>query len=134
MGIIFSMVGCGGPQSGQTIKGSAVMGDESGRISVSGQIQLADLALLKARGIEVIVNNRPDGEAPDQPSHDEVANAAQELGLRYHFIPVSPRGFTEENVAAMQEVLREEDGAIFAYCRSGNRSSILIQAAAQAAP
>ena len=110
------------------------MGDESGRISVGGQIQLADLALLKARGIEVIVNNRPDGEAPDQPSHDEVANAAQELGLRYHFIPVSPRGLTEENVSAMQEVLCEEDGAIFAYCRSGNRSSILIQAAAQAAP
>ncbi|MFZ8974878.1 MAG: beta-lactamase hydrolase domain-containing protein, partial [Pseudomonadales bacterium] len=51
------------------------MSDESGRLSVGGQIQIADLATLKDRGIEVIINNRPDGEAADQPSNEDMAAA-----------------------------------------------------------
>jgi uncharacterized protein (TIGR01244 family) len=116
----------------QLILGTHAMSDESGRLSVGGQIQIADLARLKDRGIEVIINNRPDGEAADQPSNEDMAAAAGALGLAYYYIPVSPRGLTEDNVLAMQTVLREEDGAMFAYCRSGNRSGILLQAAVEA--
>ena len=107
------------------------MNDIAGRVSVGPQIQLADLAVLKAQGIEVVINNRPDGEVADQPSHEAMAEASAALGLSYYFIPVSPRGLTQENVDDMQAALVATSGPVFAYCRSGNRSGILLQAATQ---
>jgi len=107
------------------------MNDVAARVSVGPQIQLADLAVLKAQGVEVVINNRPDGEAPDQPSHEAMAEASAALGLSYYFIPVSPRGLTQDNVVDMQAALAASSGPVFAYCRSGNRSGILLQAATQ---
>ena len=107
------------------------MNDIAGRVSVGPQIQLADLAVLKAQGIEVVINNRPDGEVADQPSHEAMAEASAALGLSYYFIPVSPRGLTQENVDDMHAALVASSGPVFAYCRSGNRSGILLQAATQ---
>ena len=37
-------------------------------VRVSGQIRPEELAALTAEGVTMIVNNRPDGEAPGQPS------------------------------------------------------------------
>ena len=36
-------------------------------VSVSPQISPDDVAAIKAAGFVAIVNNRPDGESPDQP-------------------------------------------------------------------
>lgn len=107
------------------------MNDVAARVSVGPQIQLADLAVLKAQGIEVVINNRPDGEAGNQPTHEAMAEASAALGLDYYFIPVSPRGLTQDNVDDMQAALAAHSGPVFAYCRSGNRSGILLQAATQ---
>ena len=107
------------------------MSEVAARVSVGPQIQLADLAILKEKGIAVVINNRPDGEAADQPNDEAVAAAAAALGLSYYFIPVSPRGLTQDNVDDMQEALAGSAGPVFAYCRSGNRSGILLQAATQ---
>ena len=60
-----------------------------------------------------------------------MAEASAALGLSYYFIPVSPRGLTQENVDDMQAALVATSGPVFAYCRSGNRSGILLQAATQ---
>ena len=60
------------------------MNDIAGRVSVGPQIQLVDLAVLKAQGIEVVINNRPDGEVADQPSHEAMAEASAALGLSYY--------------------------------------------------
>ena len=78
------------------------MNDVAARVSVGPQIQIADLAVLKAQGIEVVINNRPDGEVANQPSHEAMAAASAALGLSYYFIPVSPRGLTQDNVDHMQ--------------------------------
>ena len=107
------------------------MNDVAARVSVGPQIQLADLAVLKAQGFEVVINNRPDGEVANQPSHEAMAAASAALGLSYYFIPVSPRGLTQDNVDHMQAALAASSGPVFAYCRSGNRSGILLQAATQ---
>ena len=107
------------------------MNDVAARVSVGPQIQLDDLAVLKAQGIEVVINNRPDGEVLDQPSHEAMAAASAALGLSYYFIPVSPRGLTQDNVDDMRAALAASSGPVFAYCRSGNRSGILLQAATQ---
>ena len=50
------------------------------QVQISGQIQLTDLDALKAAGIGTVINNRPDGEAPDQPSSQEVEAKAAGIG------------------------------------------------------
>ena len=56
---------------------------------VSGQIAPADVAEAAALGVTLIVNNRPDGEEPGQPSGAEIEAAAVAAGLEYRHIPVS---------------------------------------------
>ena len=109
--------------------GDNTMSDANDQVQLSGQIQLTDLDALKAAGIGTIINNRPDGEAPDQPSSAEVEAKALALGMRYFYVPVSPRGITVENVADMRAALDQAEGGIFAYCRTGNRSGIVLAAA-----
>ena len=92
------------------------------RVSVAPQIAPEDVAAIRAAGFTTVVNNRPDGEEPGQPTGDAIAAACTDAGLAYHAIPVTHAGFTHPQVVAMIEVLGEADGAVFAYCRSGTRS------------
>lgn len=90
-------------------------------LSVAPQIDPADMPAIKAAGFVAIVNNRPDGEEPGQPSGDEVRAAAQAAGLAYAEVPVTHAGFSHPQLDAMAQVL-EADGPVLAYCRSGTRS------------
>ncbi len=94
-------------------------------VSVSGQIRPEDVATLKAAGFVAIVNNRPDGESPDQPSGAEIAAAAAAAGLTYHAIPLGREGVSPEMVAQTKAVLEGSAGPVFCYCRSGTRSTTL---------
>jgi uncharacterized protein (TIGR01244 family) len=94
-------------------------------VSVSGQIQPGDVATLKDLGFTTIVNNRPDGEAPDQPSGAEIEAAAEAAGLAYHAIPLGRDGVNPDLVARTKAVLEGSDGKVFCYCRSGTRSTTL---------
>jgi uncharacterized protein (TIGR01244 family) len=91
----------------------------------SPQIDLADIAEAQARGIGLILNNRPEGEADDQVPGTQVEAAARAAGLDYLAIPVSPGGFSEEQVQAMSDALDGAQGPVLAYCRSGTRSTLL---------
>lgn len=95
------------------------------RVSVSGQIQPEDVAALKALGFVAIINNRPDGESPDQPGGAEIEAAAQAAGLAYHAIPLGREGVSPQMVAETRSVLEGSDGPVFAFCRSGTRSTTL---------
>jgi uncharacterized protein (TIGR01244 family) len=90
---------------------------------VSGQIEPSDLLRIAAAGVGTIVNNRPDGEEPGQPSSQEMEVAAKAAGLRYRHIPVAG-GFSQAQVEAMAEALQGE-GDVLAFCRSGTRSTFL---------
>ena len=94
-------------------------------ILVAGQIEPGDVAAAKAAGVTTIVNNRPDGEAPGQPAGAEIAAAARSSGLRYVAIPITQAGFSREQIDAMTNALRDSDGAVLAFCRSGTRSTLL---------
>ena len=94
-------------------------------VTVSGQIQPDDVAAIKAAGFTTIVNNRPDGEAPGQPSGAEIEAAAKAAGLAYHFIPLGRDGVKPEMVEKTREVLEGSAGPVFCYCRSGTRSTTL---------
>lgn len=98
----------------------------------SPQIGPGDVAEAKARGIALIVNNRPEGEAADQVPGAAIEAAARSAGIEYRAIPVSHAGFSEEQVRAMTAAIDEAGGPVLAYCRSGTRSS-LLWALAQAA-
>ncbi|XUU61641.1 TIGR01244 family sulfur transferase [Erythrobacter sp. HA6-11] len=91
----------------------------------SPQISPADLALAAEKGVTLVINNRPDGEAPDEPQGPEIEAAANTAGMQYLAIPIGHSGFSEPQVEAMQEALAANSGKTLAYCRSGTRSTFL---------
>ena len=93
-------------------------------IFVSGQLQPADITEAAARGVTMIVNNRPDGEQPGQPASTSLQAVAEEAGLAYRHIPVSG-GVSPDQVAAMAEALDTADGPVLAFCAVGMRSTTL---------
>lgn len=68
------------------------------RMAVAGQIGPADVAEAAKGGYNTVVNNRPDGEAPDQPPGEAIAAAAAAAGLDYHYLPVAPGGLDRKSV------------------------------------
>ena len=99
--------------------------------AVSPQISAADVGVAAARGFTLIVNNRPDGEAPGQPTGASVEAAARDAGLDYIHIPIAGRPSAEQ-VEAMRAAVDGATGKALAYCRSGTRS-IVAWALGQAA-
>ena len=93
-------------------------------VFVSGQIQASDVAEYAARGVTIIVNNRPDGEEADQPPAAEIEAAARAAGLDYVHIPVS-NALSDDKVAAMGEALANAEGNALLFCKSGTRSAYL---------
>lgn len=94
-------------------------------ISVSAQISPEEIPALKEAGFRAIICNRPDGEAADQPSFHELAEAADKLGLETRYIPIVAGKVSDEDAASFANALRELPGPVLAYCRSGTRSATL---------
>ena len=93
--------------------------------TVSPQIELADLAEIKAAGYAMVINNRPDGEIPAALHTHQMRQAAEALGLVYVANPVIGGALTMANVTAQAEAMTQAKGPVYAYCASGNRCSIL---------
>ena len=97
----------------------------SDRVWASPQIDEQDVAEAAERGFAMIVNNRPDGEAPGQPEGSAIAAVAGRSGLDYRAIPITQAGFSMPQVEAMVAALDEARGPVLAFCRSGTRSTLL---------
>lgn len=94
-------------------------------VLASGQIAPQDLDRAKKLGVTAVVNNRPDGESPDQPDGQAIAEGARARGMEYAAIPIDHTGFGHEQVVALERLLDENDGKVLMYCRSGTRSTLL---------
>lgn len=94
---------------------------------VSPQITAGDVREAQQEGFSAIVCNRPDGEAQDQPPAAEIRAACERAGLQFVELPMVGPNCTREMVDRLQQLLAGTD-KVLAYCRSGNRSSILYQA------
>jgi len=96
-------------------------------ISVAGQLQPDEMALLAAEGVRSVINNRPDGEEPGQPTSEQMQAAAIAAGLTYLHAPIS--GLPDDDcVASVQRLLGDEqpaDTRTVLFCRSGMRSAIV---------
>jgi uncharacterized protein (TIGR01244 family) len=89
---------------------------------VAPQLSAEDFAAARAQGIRTVINNRPDGESPDQLADEEARKAAEAAGLDYVYAPTPTGGMTEEHVEAMRAAIAAHEGPFLAYCRSGTRS------------
>lgn len=94
------------------------------KVAVSGQVHPEDLPDLARAGVRTLINNRPDGEEPGQPSAADLADAARKAGLAYHEIPIA-RGFPDAAVQDMADALETSPGPALAFCKSGTRSTYL---------
>ena len=97
----------------------------SNELSVASQIATTDVASLAALGFKSIIDNRPDGEGADQPSFSEIDRVAKASGLVARYIPVVPGKITDDDVAAFEAAQSEMPKPIFAFCRTGTRSTTL---------
>ena len=91
---------------------------------VGGQVAPEDVPDLKAQGITMLVNNRPDNEDPGQPFSADIEAAAKAAGLEYRHIPIR-YGIGPSDVEAMRNAMHATgEGKLLAFCRSGNRSAL----------
>lgn len=93
--------------------------------AVSPQITPEDLVLVKDAGFTTVIDNRPDSEVPGSLHADEMRAAAEALGLSFVTNPVVGGAMTMDNVTAQRAAIDAATGPVFAYCASGNRSSVV---------
>jgi sulfide:quinone oxidoreductase len=97
-------------------------------LSVSGQIEIADIGLLAKEGVEVVLCNRPDNEEAKQPSFSVLAAAANAAGIEAIALPFKAGEMQSAQVEEMTRLL-QRGKRLHAFCRSGNRSFCLYAAA-----
>lgn len=90
-------------------------------LRVSGQIALDDVQQGAAEGITRIINNRPDGEDPDQPTSAQVESAARAAGIAYVHAPVT--GIPDAGTVSRVGHALSQGGSTWMFCRSGMRST-----------
>jgi len=91
----------------------------------SPQVTPQEISEAAAMGIALVVNNRPDDEAPGQPASADIEAATRAAGMDYLAIPVGSSGFSEPQVEQLQDALASAQGPVLGFCRSGTRSTLL---------
>jgi uncharacterized protein (TIGR01244 family) len=91
---------------------------------IGGQLAPDQVAGLRAQGVTMLVNNRPDNEDEGQPLSSALEAAARAAGIDYRHIPIR-FGIGPSDVEAMRQAIHAAgDGKLLAFCRSGNRSAL----------
>lgn len=88
---------------------------------VSPQITPSEARAAAEAGVVLIINNRPDGEQPGQPSSAEIEAAARDAGAAFLALPFVGRP-SEAQARAQAEAVAGAGGPVLAFCRSGTRS------------
>lgn len=94
-------------------------------LSVTPQIEIAEVADLAACGFKSIIGNRPEGEGPDQPAWSSLVAEAERHGMSARQIPVVPGQIGADDVECFADALRDLPTPIAAFCRTGTRSAML---------
>jgi sulfide:quinone oxidoreductase len=97
-------------------------------LSISGQLEVTDMEQLLQEGVAVVICNRPDKEADDQPLFSELAAAANACGIEAINVPFKSGEMDSTHVAKMVN-LQKQGVRVHAFCRTGNRSLNLYAAA-----
>lgn len=98
----------------------------SDSFSATSQLTPDDIAQAAREGYKAIVNNRPDGEGgPDQPTSDACRAAAEQAGLHYHYIPMTPDRLSLDLIEEFRQAIEDGPRPVLAHCKSGARSTAL---------
>ena len=95
----------------------------TGDIAVTDQLQLDNVAGVQAQGFATLIDLRPDGEAPDQPTSDDVRLAAGRTGLFFAYVPVPHGDIPSSTVDALARALNATPKPALLYCRTGRRAA-----------
>lgn len=94
-------------------------------IGAAPQLTPQDMPAVAAAGYRVVINNRPDGEVPGQPTSEEMEAAAEEAGLEYHYYPVNAFNYPGDDLEVLARYFNDSSKPVLAFCRSGTRSTNL---------
>src|SRR5690554_4990638 len=94
-------------------------------LAVASQLSVADVQAAKDAGFNTIINNRPDNEEPGQPDNGQIARAASDLGLDFHYLPVISGQLLDSNIEDFKQLLPELRRPVLMFCRSGTRCTHL---------
>ena len=97
----------------------------SDSVAAAPQLQPEEMAAVAAAGYRVVVNNRPDGEVPGQPTSEEIRAAVEAAGMRYVYYPINAFNFPGDDLAGIRDLFDSDDAPVLAFCRSGTRSTNL---------
>jgi uncharacterized protein (TIGR01244 family) len=71
----------------------------------------------------MIIDIRPDGEAPDQVPSSEIEAAANKMRMGFYYIPVPHEGIPASAVDALGQALTSSQARpAVLYCRTGRRA------------
>lgn len=84
-----------------------------------------DMQTIKDAGFRAIICNRPDGEAADQPTFEEISKAAEKAGIEARYLPIVAGKVSDDDANAFDAALSEMPGPVLAFCRTGTRSATL---------
>lgn len=93
-------------------------------LAVAAQLSLDDVETAASMGFKTIINNRPDGEDPNQPAHADIAAKAKALGIAIHHLPLASGLAPSADLLHRSKVVMDEaEKPVLAFCRSGTRST-----------
>ena len=95
----------------------------SDTVTVSPQIAVEDIDVLKASGYKSVVCNRPDREDAGQPDYTDIEAVAEAAGLECLHLPVTQ--ISPGDAKEFKQAIDELPKPVFAYCRSGTRCATL---------
>lgn len=101
-------------------------------VGFAGQIFPEQVTQVVEKGFKSIINNRPDLEGgAEQPTSQQIEEAARGAGLNYVYQPVVAGQITEVDVRTFANHFNELPKPVLMFCRTGNRSNNLFQLAKQ---
>ena len=92
---------------------------------VSDQITEEDIKQLKEAGFKTIFCNRPDNEEQNQVTVKSIQDKTIESGLNFIHQPVIGGQISQNDIDQFSDYYDAAEKPIFAYCRTGTRSSML---------
>ena len=92
---------------------------------VSDQISEEDVEKLKNAGFKTIFCNRPDNEEENQITVKSIQDKVIKSGLNFVHQPVIGGQISQDYIDQFSDYYDEAEKPIFAYCRTGTRSSML---------
>ena len=96
----------------------------SSQFFISGQITPDEVKPLAEAGFVALINNRPDGEALDQPDSTDIEAAARAAGLAYLHAPMHGAEISLDDVERIHALTARATGKVLGFCRSGARSML----------